>query len=182
MSSAFFFCHYSCWYIELGLVQHNLFPSNDLADSTKLHIYLKGGGGCHSFEDGSEKNCVRRWFCNNGCKSISFSPLNIGRAFKENTLSVDVVKTSTVLCARRAQRRPSSWTQTPCGALTPLRIQPSMTLQGLEITFSFKSQLKVYQVYVPYCSSDLYVGTRNPSDDIRGYNFHGKYIVKVIAV
>merc|ERR1712004_108766 len=36
-----------------------VYDSNDLADSTKLHIYLKGGGGCHSFEDGSEKNCVR---------------------------------------------------------------------------------------------------------------------------
>ena len=35
------------------------------------------------------------------------------------------------------------------------------------------------QVYVPYCSSDLYVGTRDPSDEIRGFSFHGKYIVKV---
>ena len=34
------------------------------------------------------------------------------------------------------------------------------------------------QVYVPYCSSDLYVGTRDASA-IRGYYFHGKYIVKV---
>ena len=84
MSPVFCFCHYSCWNIEPSLVWHNLFPSNDLADSTKLHIYLKGGGGCHSFEDGSEKNCVRRWFFNNGSNSISFSPLNIGRAFEEN--------------------------------------------------------------------------------------------------
>merc|ERR1712055_635394 len=37
-----------------------IYDSNDLGDSTKLHIYLKGGGGCHSFEDSSEKNCVRR--------------------------------------------------------------------------------------------------------------------------
>merc|ERR1719295_969928 len=36
------------------------------------------------------------------------------------------------------------------------------------------------RVYVPYCSSDLYVGTRDASD-INGYYFHGKYIVKAIA-
>ena len=31
---------------------------------------------------------------------------------------------------------------------------------------------------MPYCSSDLYVGTRDDSD-VSGYYFHGKYIVKV---
>ena len=31
---------------------------------------------------------------------------------------------------------------------------------------------------MPYCSSALYVGTRDASD-INGYYFHGKYIVKV---
>ena len=33
-------------------------------------------------------------------------------------------------------------------------------------------------MYVPYCSSDLYIGTRDDSD-VSGYYFHGKYIVKV---
>ena len=57
-----------------------------------------------------------------------------GKICRKTTLSVDVVKTSTVLCARRAQPRPSFWIRTPCEALNPLRIQPFMTLQGLEIT------------------------------------------------
>ena len=34
-------------------------------------------------------------------------------------------------------------------------------------------------MYVPYCSSDLYIGTRDVSAD-RGYYFHGKYIVMAI--
>ena len=57
-------------------------------------------------------------------------------------ISADVVKTSMAKCARRAPRRTSSWTRTPCGALTPLRIQPSMTLQGLEITSFLKMIIK----------------------------------------
>ena len=74
---------------------------------------------------------LQLWNINCNCNRCD----ECGKNCRKTTLSVDVVKTSTVLCARRAQPRPSFWTGTPCGALTPLRIQPFMTLQGLEITF-----------------------------------------------
>ena len=35
-------------------------------------------------------------------------------------------------------------------------------------------------VYVPYCSSDLYAGTRNASAQTNGRVFYGKHIVEAI--
>jgi len=114
-----------------------IYDSNDLEHSTKLHIYLKGGGGCHSFEDGSEKNCVRR--CGENID---------GEMCTASTAETFLLDTDTM------------WSTDP--AQNP----------------AFHDFARVY---VPYCSSDLYVGTRDPSDEIRGYNFHGKYIVKAVA-
>lgn len=35
-------------------------------------------------------------------------------------------------------------------------------------------------VYVPYCSSDLYSGTRNASTETNGRVFYGKHIIQAI--
>ena len=37
------------------------------------------------------------------------------------------------------------------------------------------------KIYVHYCSSDVYTGTKNASDDINGYYFHGKYIIDAVV-
>ena len=37
------------------------------------------------------------------------------------------------------------------------------------------------QVYVPYCSSDLYRGTRDPIDETGNLTFHGKFIVEAVV-
>ena len=37
------------------------------------------------------------------------------------------------------------------------------------------------QVYVPYCSSDLYRGTRDPGDETGNLTFHGKFIVEAVV-
>ena len=38
-----------------------------------------------------------------------------------------------------------------------------------------------YKVYVPYCTSDVYAGTRDAVEDSAGYAFHGKYVVKAVV-
>ena len=38
-----------------------------------------------------------------------------------------------------------------------------------------------YKVYVPYCTSDVYAGTRDAVPDSAGYAFHGKYVVKAVV-
>jgi len=37
------------------------------------------------------------------------------------------------------------------------------------------------KVYVHYCSSDVWCGTRSASDDTNGYYFHGKHIVEAVV-
>ena len=37
-----------------------------------------------------------------------------------------------------------------------------------------------FEVNVPYCSSDVYTGTRNKSDASEGFYFHGHYIIEAI--
>lgn len=37
-----------------------------------------------------------------------------------------------------------------------------------------------YKVFVPYCSSDVYTGTRNASEETGNYYFHGKFIVEAL--
>ena len=37
-----------------------------------------------------------------------------------------------------------------------------------------------FSVNVPYCSSDVYTGTRNKSDASQGLYFHGHYIIEAI--
>ena len=39
---------------------------------------------------------------------------------------------------------------------------------------------KLFTAYVPYCSSDCYTGTRDPSVITDNLTFHGKYIVKAV--
>ena len=39
---------------------------------------------------------------------------------------------------------------------------------------------RLMSAYVPYCSSDVYTGTRNASAGTGNLIFHGKYIVKAI--
>ena len=36
-------------------------------------------------------------------------------------------------------------------------------------------------MFVHYCSSDLYTGTREPSEDTANYFFHGRYIVEAVV-
>ena len=38
-----------------------------------------------------------------------------------------------------------------------------------------------YKIFVPYCSSDLYTGTRNASEETGNYFFHGKFIVQAVV-
>ena len=35
-----------------------------------------------------------------------------------------------------------------------------------------------YKIFVPYCSSDVYTGTRNTSEETGNYYFHGKLVVE----
>ena len=44
---------------------------------------------------------------------------------------------------------------------------------------SIQSHFSV-SVYVPYCSSDLYAGTRNASSETNGRVFYGKHIIAAI--
>ena len=37
-----------------------------------------------------------------------------------------------------------------------------------------------YKIFVPYCSSDVYTGTRNASEETGNYYFHGKFIVEAL--
>ena len=37
-----------------------------------------------------------------------------------------------------------------------------------------------FSVNVPYCSSDVYTGTRNKSDASQRFYFHGHYIIEAI--
>ena len=37
-----------------------------------------------------------------------------------------------------------------------------------------------YKIFVPYCSSDVYTGKRNASEDTGNYFFHGKFIIQAI--
>lgn len=113
------------------------YDSNDLADSKKLHIYLKGGGGCYNFDEGSDKSCAKRCGAN----------IN-GELCTASTAENFELDTKTM------------WSTDP---------QENPPFHDFA------------RVYVPYCSSDLYVGTRDPSDEIRGFSFHGKYIVKAVA-
>jgi len=112
------------------------YDSNDLADSKKLHIYLKGGGACTSFDQGAEKSCVRR------CGVNIDGELCTARTEENFELDTDTM-----------------WSTDP---------QQNPAFHDFA------------RVYVPYCSSDLYIGTRDDSD-VSGYYFHGKYIVKAIA-
>merc|ERR1711971_308636 len=112
------------------------YDSNDLADSKKLHIYLKGGGACYSFDQGAEKSCVRR------CGVNIDGELCTARTEENFELDTDTM-----------------WSTDP---------QQNPAFHDFA------------RVYVPYCSSDLYVGTRDASD-VSGYYFHGKYIAKAIA-
>jgi len=112
------------------------YDSNDLADSKKVHIYLKGGGACYNFEQGAEKNCLQR------CGVNIDGELCTARMEENLELDTDTM-----------------WSTDP---------QQNPPFHDFA------------RVYVPYCSSDLYIGTRDVSAD-RGYYFHGKYIVKAIA-
>ena len=38
----------------------------------------------------------------------------------------------------------------------------------------------ILSVWVPYCSSDVYTGTRNASELTQNRNFHGHYIIEAI--
>ena len=36
------------------------------------------------------------------------------------------------------------------------------------------------QVYVPYCTSDVYTGRREAGEESGGYTFHGKYVLEAV--
>ena len=36
------------------------------------------------------------------------------------------------------------------------------------------------QVYVPYCTSDVYTGRRDAVEESGGYTFHGKYVLEAV--
>ena len=38
-----------------------------------------------------------------------------------------------------------------------------------------------YKVYVPYCTSDIYAGRRDPDEVSAGFAFHGKFVVEAIV-
>ena len=53
----------------------------------------------------------------------------------------------------------------------------TMVRTGVDIRLIFK---KFCAAYVPYCSSDVYTGTRMKSDDTNGLYFYGHYIIRAI--
>ena len=54
----------------------------------------------------------------------------------------------------------------------------TMVGAGVDIRLIF---FKIFcAAYVPYCSSDVYTGTRMKSDDTNGLYFYGHYIVRAI--
>ena len=53
----------------------------------------------------------------------------------------------------------------------------TMVRTGVDIRLIFKI---FCAAYVPYCSSDVYTGTRMKSDDTNGLYFYGHYIIRAI--
>ena len=38
-----------------------------------------------------------------------------------------------------------------------------------------------YKVFVPYCTSDVFSGRRDPDEDSAGFSFHGRYVVEAVV-